>query len=215
MPRIKKYKLQHFRVPGSTNGTGIPTPYFRDVLERLLTEVGQNLGPDAYGHPQGNHANGSRWNGALIIVAERAAEITNRGLEVPVTSAEGVSRRISSVLAEDSEITDLGAADAVALACGKNINQLPLPVLPGGRDAAREMVESHLDATGEKMTLEERESLIHALDRFTLGFANGPRIFNDPSAKLREKKRRRTSILRRTREARVTKTYKKGDKTAA
>jgi hypothetical protein len=191
-----QHKLTYFKT-GLPFATGVPTGYFRDWLHNKLRFVGAGLDPD---FAMGSGCNGD-FNGAITVVAERAALIMNTnntdGNEVQATS---VYRRLSAILANESEMTDLGIADAIILACDDNIQQTDLPVLATSTTAAQEMVESHLDVTGERMTLEERQSLIHALDRFCLGFVNGPRIFEDPEALARDERRQAQNAARKLRE---------------
>jgi hypothetical protein len=193
---VKEIKLTYFKT-GLPSATAVPTSYFKDWLQHKLPFVGASLEPEA---SMGSGCNGD-YNGAVTVVAERAAMIMNTNdPEGKIVQADSVYRRLTSILANESEVTDLGIADAIILACDDLLSQTDLPILSTSTTAAEEMVESYLDVQEVKMTLDERAELAHALDRFCLGFVNGPRIFEEPDALARDERRQGQNAARKLRE---------------
>lgn len=192
MPRIKEYKLSLHK--GKTKmSTVVPTSYLKDWLEPKLREIGKSLSKDGTNIPEeGNR----RWNGAIHHVARR---ISNHQSNEDQT-IDTISRRIHGVLVEESDTTDLGVADVIVLACDEFLSSTGLPVFPAGKQSAMEMVLCYNDIHDQGWTAQEMKDLARKLENFTIGFLNGPRIFGDPAAKERDKKRARNTRVRVKRE---------------
>lgn len=208
MPRIKKYRLLSPRATGSA----IPTSYFRDWLEPKIMAVGRDSLQDG---SQAKTEGKNRWNGGQTIVSERAAKILTReakaaaeatGKPIKTHTFDAMFRRITGILAEETDATSLHVADALILACDDLLSQTDLPVLPTQADDAYEMVSVHNELQDAGMTEEEVKALARQLERFAVGFFNGARIFGDPAARQRERARAASQRSRRMRE------FKKGSR---
>jgi len=196
----RRVVLQQFKAgnqPGES--TGVPTADLRDIMREKLIQIGKTVQA---------HEDQSEYAGAIELVAERATQLMNRGRKergLPLVRTPSVYRRLSGILAGESEVTDLGIADAILLACDTHISLVDLIVLPGSRTGAEQMVDAYRES--HKMTGAEYEELVHKLERFCLGYSNGPLICGDEDAirraeyrnGLAEKRRER----RRKREASV------------
>lgn len=191
MPR-RQPVLQQFKAgnrPGES--TGVPTDELRDFLKVKLVEIGK--------YTQ-KHEDQSDYAGALDLVAERATKAMNRIRKEsgqPLVRTPSVYRRLSGILAGESEVTDLGIADALLLACDCHIGLTDLTVVPGSRTGAERMVDAY--RASHKMTDEQYEELVHALERFCLGYSNGPLICGDEDAIRRAEHRNGLAEKRRER----------------
>jgi hypothetical protein len=76
-------------------------------------------------------------------------------------------------------VTNIDWADAFLLAVGKNLSREALPVFPGSKSSAREMVAAFSDDdTVETMSLPEQRALAKKLFRFALGYVYSERVFD-------------------------------------
>lgn len=192
MTRRRQPTLQQFKAgnrPGES--TGIPTDDLADFLKVKLIEIGK--------HTQ-KHEDQSEYAGAIDLVAERATKLMNRTRKEtnqPLVRVPSVYRRLSGILAGESEVTDLGIADAILLACDTHLALTDLIVLPGSRTGAERMVDAY--CFENQMTNAERDELVHALERFCLGYSNGPLICEDEEAIRRAEHRNSLAEKRRKR----------------
>lgn len=192
MAARKQAILQQFKAgnrPGES--TGVPTDELRDFLKKKLTEIGKQTQLHEAQH---------EYAGAIDLVAERATKAMNRLRKEtgqPLVRTPSVYRRLSGILAGESEITDLGIADALILACDSHIGLTDLTVLPGSRTGAERMVDAY--RSSHKMTDKQRDKLVHALERFCLGYSNGPLICEDEDAIRRAEHRNNLAEKRRER----------------
>lgn len=198
---MEKIKLQRFKA-GSTSeqDTAIPSDELAVVLDAELKRIGKTQTMSA------NDPNEDSYAGAVMLVSERTANILNRSNRAcrdnaRVVTAETVYRRIMGILGGQSEVTDLTLADALMLACDRNINLLPLPVMPGSEAGARKMVDAYypVNAAADR---EMRERLVHLLSRFSLGYLNGPLVVGDEDALARAEYRANLQKLKQQRKER-------------
>lgn len=154
-----------------------------------------------------------KYAGAIVLTSERAAMILERtnqaryeadkaaGKNPPVprtVTPETVYRRIMGILGGQSEVTDLTLADALLLACDRQLGMVDLPVLPGSEEGARRMIDAYA-ADHAWMSEEYKARLTHKLARLALGYLNGPLLAGDEDAIKRAEYRENLQTLKRKR----------------
>lgn len=144
-------------------------------------------------------------------LAERAASILNRNLPANIqpSSGESIYRNLNHILAEDGDNVSLRIADAILLALDLNLNDTDLPCLAITKPGAIEQVDSHIEAKNLELSPLERKRLIRQLQRFCIGFFNGPRFAGEPRAFKRTIQIEHETTLTRRRKAKNEATKRK------
>ena len=171
------------RFPARNACRGTHGGYFTDsfllaeVLRPLVTREGASLSDDFY-------TTLSARDGGLTVLAERAA------LELNIQPGS-IYRRLYEVMNDISDSIKVETAEALVNAAGEIFCNEPLPILPGGGQAAYEMAEAWADEG------EDVHELAHRLLRFAIGFQAAEEIVSPENFKARQD--RRNASLRRKR----------------
>lgn len=176
--------------------TGTPTAILLEVVKPLLLSFTREHSDQ--------HTDSNPIRGALQLLAERIS----RSSVVPgdpslLVSVDTAYRRLSGILAEQSEITHIRWADFILLALGERCGEPThaLPFLPLTQESAEAQLDGWLETTKQKMDEFEHKQLAHSLHRFAIGFANGGRLTGDDAAVSREERLIREAAVKRKRKA--------------
>lgn len=166
-PATRKRRNRGVATPAGipSQGTGHPINAYifaardtAELLEPLIAELDHDLGWGANGDQQDG-------GGATVITARAALQLEWK--------PEAMARSLYRVRTGESRSIGTELVDALFMAVDVEVEHLPLPVFPAGRVAADDMIDIHLERTGEKLGVVERVELRRALLSFTRGYMAG------------------------------------------